>query len=180
MNFRRTTPIISNLVILIILLTTVAGAETIRSLDDLDGKRIAVALGSFQEKLAEQKYKNAKILAFPSFSDCANAVLANKADACLFNSDVKNDLLKARPELTALPESAYDFTCAAAFRKGDVSLRTEFNAFLRKIRDDGTYPGNFTRPLVHKEGRRDKMLLPHKLQWNCNTFYRRTTEHSVP
>ena len=111
----------------------------IRSAADIDGHSIAVILGTAQEKYAEEHFAKSRIFSYNSFVDSVDAVLAGRADIILITEELAADLIKTKPELTALSVPVYQYQAGIALRKGNSTLLHEWNTFLKQIRDDGTF-----------------------------------------
>ena len=106
---------------------------------DLNGRKIAVLLGSAHETYATKTYPDATILQFQTMADVVLAVKTGKADAGLDDNDSLRRTLKNDPTLGAVGEDLFAFPVGAAFNKEQRALREQFNQFLATSRQDGTY-----------------------------------------
>lgn len=109
-----------------------------KTLDELEGKRIAYITGSVYDKKLEAKVSGTKADWYPSLSDCIAAVEADKADAavqltypCQLAVNRKGGTVAMLPEDVEPVEEAY------FFEHGDPRVE-EFNKVLKKFAEDGT------------------------------------------
>ncbi len=112
---------------------------------DLNGRKIAVLLGSAHETYATKTYPDATILQFQNIADVILAVKTGKADAGLNDADPLRELLKTDPTLSAIGDDLFAFPVAAAFSKNQHALREQFNQFLAASRQSGLYDNMFKR-----------------------------------
>ena len=122
-----------------------------RTLDDLNGKKIAALTGCFQEALIEKKYPELEVLRVDNHADALQALLAKRCEAVvmddylfLYHSQLVNG------GLAALSEPLVTLELGACFGKGkNVGLRKQFNEFLAQIKADGTYEEIYDRWINH-------------------------------
>ena len=139
--------VIPVLVILMVLTTVVplvsyAETETTDRWQDYIGKRIGVLTGTPLEAVAEENFAGSEILYFNSYPDLAAALLAGEVDAYLCDEPGANMTHHEEPRIDYIHERLTKNDYAFAFRKNDAdsaALLAEFNAFLEKIKEDGTY-----------------------------------------
>lgn len=116
------------------------GDERLKSPADLDGKSVAVLLGSVQE-LAAKEIKGAVLLPADSVTANVQALKAGRADAVVIDSSIGYGFIKQNDDIEAFftaPDGSDGF--AVAFDKGKFGeLINSFNAFLEEIKKDGTY-----------------------------------------
>lgn len=126
---------------------SVAGASQVklRNGTDLDGLRIAVMQGSAMEAFATKNYTRATILRFTSAADTTVAVKTGKADVALGDEGTLVEITRDDPSLGVLPEPLFSFPVGVGFNKNNRQLTDEFNAFLAKLKSDGTLDDIFTR-----------------------------------
>ncbi len=115
------------------------GVLKMRGVDDLKDKKIGVLMGSVHDSWATKQYPNAEILQFQNISDLINSLNNNKVDAILYDQVSAIEVLKKNPELGILAKDVFVVPIAAGFNKESTELRNQFNAFLAKIKSDGTY-----------------------------------------
>ena len=119
--------------------TSPAAGPRLASGADLDGRKIAVLLGSAHEAYATRTYPDATILQFQAMADVVLAVKGGKADAGLNDTDPLRALLKDDPSLGVLEGELFSFPVGAAFNKQQPALRDAFNRFLQDLRRSGVY-----------------------------------------
>jgi polar amino acid transport system substrate-binding protein len=122
-----------------------AAGLKIRSGTELDGLRIAVLQGSATEAFATKNYTRATILRFTSPADTTVALKAGKADVGLGDESSLVEITRDDPSLAVLPEPLFSFPVGVGFNKANRPLNSEFNAFLGKLKADGTLEDIFTR-----------------------------------
>ena len=109
---------------------------------DYDGKRIGVITGTPLERIAPEKFPKSKIYYYNSYPDMNVALLAGVIDAYLGDEPGVQAVHAEEPKIDYIPEYLAYNDYAFAFRKNDEkreNLRKELNAFLAKIKADGTF-----------------------------------------
>lgn len=106
----------------------------ISKLEDLNGKSIAVQIGTYQEKIAKEKVQNAQVKSYQLFTDAAQAVATNQVDAMIVAKPVAEAFAKQLP-VKIVAEIEYSET-ALAFPKGS-DLVPAVNQILEKMKQDG-------------------------------------------
>ncbi|MBR5089496.1 MAG: ABC transporter permease subunit [Ruminiclostridium sp.] len=103
-------------------------------------KRIGILTGSAYEPVAQKVFPDAEYMYFDVASDLALAAVSGKIDGYLMASDQAETMIAENPELFWLKEAAEDTAYAFAFPKTEngAVLRDKINAFLKKIKADGT------------------------------------------
>ena len=105
----------------------------------LNGKNVAVIIGSIQDIAVTEMAPNANILRMTSQTDLLAALENGKVDAAggesltlLFNKELLEKVDSVGAGLTPIPISA-------CYRLDNTELQQDFNSFLAEIRSDGTY-----------------------------------------
>ena len=117
----------------------------LRSVDDLKHKRIAVLLGSVHDSYALKNFPQAEVMQYKSPSDILLAVKSGKVDAAIYTRETLVEILHADPELALLGDSLQNYPIGVGFNKDKDVLREQFNAFLKTIKQDGTYDDMVSR-----------------------------------
>lgn len=117
----------------------------LRSVDDLKHKRLAVLLGSVHDSYALKNFPQAEIMQYKSPSDILLAVKSGKVDAAIYTRETLVEILQADPELALLGDSLQNYPIGIGFNKDMDVLREQFNAFLKTIKQDGTYDDMVSR-----------------------------------
>jgi len=144
-NFSR--PVFASAQVMLVKKTrsATAGSAKLLSLDDIDGKRVAVYTGTIHDAFVASRYPKAEIKRFDSTADMALALKTNKADVALLDLTSAKVLLKLNPELGILTDEALTKPLGVGFNKNNPALRDRFNKFLQKIKADGTYDAMYRR-----------------------------------
>ena len=105
----------------------------------LNGKNVAVIIGSIQDIAVTDMAPNANILRMTSQTDLLAALENGKVDAAggesltlLFNKELLEKVDSVGAGLTPIP-------IGACYRLDNTELQQDFNSFLAEIRSDGTY-----------------------------------------
>ena len=129
------------------------GASTpmLQSTADLDGRRIAVMMGSVYDTFATKNYPQATVLQFETSADQQLAVLTGKADAGLSDEEGLLEVFAKNPQLEMFGEPLLKLPMGVGFRKGNTELRDAFNRFLAEIRQSGVYDDMVARWITRHE-----------------------------
>lgn len=106
--------------------------------EEVSELRIAVMQGSAQDVWVQANWPKAKVLQFLAVADNFVAVQTGKVDASIAPIDIIKQNLATRPDLAILGEPIYSLDVGAGFRQDNDALRAQFDAFVAKIRADGT------------------------------------------
>lgn len=117
--------------------------NTIKSVDDLKGKTIAVQIGTtgaMEAAKVKEKDPSTKIKTFNTV-DLAFAELANKgADAVINDMPVTADYIKkGHPEIKMVGDLLTGEQYGIAVRKGNKELLDKINEGLKKVKESGKY-----------------------------------------
>jgi ABC-type amino acid transport substrate-binding protein len=120
-------------------LLLVSRNSSIKSLEDLKGRKVAVVEGTLQEKGLEQLGREATRIKFWTVPDAVEALLAGKVDAFAEDDVLVRALSKKHPSLSAVGTPFNSRPIAVAMPKDEPALLAWVNDQLRKARADGTY-----------------------------------------
>ncbi|PYN94247.1 MAG: amino acid ABC transporter substrate-binding protein [Candidatus Rokuibacteriota bacterium] len=120
-------------------LILVPKASTVKSLDDLGGKTVAVVQGAIQDKDVEQLQPKANRLKYGKVSEAVLAVKGGRADAYVHDDIVILSLARENADLKVVGKTFVPRPYGIAVRKGDTEFINWVNAELRKMHGDGTY-----------------------------------------
>lgn len=118
------------------------GSEKEQDWRDYNGKRIGVLIGTPMEKIAKDYFPDSEYVYLESYPDCNAALLSGKIDAYLGDEPGIKTIHMERPFIDYIHERITDQDYSFAFRKNDPQsaiLCDQFNDFLDKIREDGTF-----------------------------------------
>ncbi|WP_114571640.1 transporter substrate-binding domain-containing protein [Exiguobacterium flavidum] len=111
--------------------------QAIASVDELKGKKIGVQLGSIQEGLAKDKFKDSEAVALNKIPEIIQELKTGRIDALIIEDAVAVKYMEQDSSLkTYQIEEDGPTGSAVAFKKGD-KMRDEFNAELKKMIDSG-------------------------------------------
>lgn len=117
-----------------------AGDNAINSKADLNGKKIAVQLGTVQE-IAARELKGAKVMANEDIFAAIMALKNSKVSAVLVDSSIGYGYLKKNPDLAEFlkePDGSEGFSLAFDKNK-KTDLIAKINATIDELKQDGTY-----------------------------------------
>ncbi|TDE54080.1 transporter substrate-binding domain-containing protein [Nonomuraea mesophila] len=121
----------------------VRGDSKITSVDQLDGKTVALVQGSTEESVLREKAPGAKILSFQSWPTALQSLLRGDADAVTTTVGILTGLKSAADEagvkVKIVSPGIAQGPLAMGFRQGDAALRDEVNAALMSMAEDGSY-----------------------------------------
>ncbi|MFK8256666.1 glutamine ABC transporter substrate-binding protein GlnH [Erwinia sp. AnSW2-5] len=118
-----------------------AGNDAIKSINDLNGKVVAVKSGTGSVDYAKQHIKFKDLRQFPNIDNAYMELGTNRADAVLH--DTPNILYfihtAGKGQFKAVGESIEAQQYGIAFPKGSDELRGKVNGALKTLRENGTY-----------------------------------------
>lgn len=112
------------------------------SYQDYDGKKIGVLTGTNMEAESEKYFPNSEHLFFDGYPNLNAALLGGKIDAYLGDEPALKSIHAEEPKIDYIKERLTNNRYSFAFRKDDAAekeLCDQFNAFLKKLKEDGTY-----------------------------------------
>lgn len=134
-----------------------AQAEGWNSVKDLAEARWGVFTGTVFDTWVQTNYPKAVTVQFSSPADAMLALSTKKVDTVLVDIINGRLMLKSNPDLAILDTDFYNTPIGVGFRKEDDALRERFNAFLARIRQNGTYREMKERWI---EGDPEKAVMP--------------------
>ena len=121
----------------LVVLTTRAGP--IKSLKDLDGKKVSVQVGTKSVGYLKDNFPKVERIEVEKNQEMFNLVEIGRADAAVTGKPAAKIFAQAKPALYVLADQLTTEDYGIAIRKDTPELRDAVNAALRKIRADGTY-----------------------------------------
>jgi len=121
----------------LVVLTTRAGP--IKSLKDLDGKKVTVQVGTKSVGWLKDNYPKVERIEVEKNQEMFNLVEIGRADAAVTGKPAAKVFAQAKPALHVLDEQLTTEDYGIAIRKDAPELRAAVNAALKKIKADGTY-----------------------------------------
>jgi polar amino acid transport system substrate-binding protein len=121
----------------LVVLTPKAGP--IKSLKDLDGKKVAVQVGTKSVGYLKDNYPKVERIEVEKNQEMFNLVEIGRADAAVTGKPAAKIFAQAKPALHVLTEQLTVEEYGIAVRKDAPEIRDAVNAALKKIKADGTY-----------------------------------------
>ena len=121
----------------LVVLTTRAGP--IKSLKDLDGKKVTVQVGTKSVGYLKDNYPKVERVEVEKNQEMFNLVEIGRADAAVTGKPAAKVFAQAKPALHVLPEQMTTEDYGIAIRKDAPEIRDAVNAALKKIKADGSY-----------------------------------------
>ncbi len=112
-------------------------ANTVHSIDDLDGKTIGVQLGTTGDIYAED-VKDAKVERFNKGADAVQALKQGKVDAVIIDNEPAKVFVSKNDDIEILDEPFADEEYAIAMKLDNTALQEEINGALKTLKDNGT------------------------------------------
>ncbi|MDD6263885.1 MAG: ABC transporter substrate-binding protein [bacterium] len=111
--------------------------SSLNDITQLDGKRIAVQLGTVGDSYVTENYKNSEINRQKKFLVAAEAVKNNKADCIVMDQIPAQQLVSQNPELKILDGILFKDSYGMAVKKGNTELLDTINTVLQRLIDEG-------------------------------------------
>ena len=146
---------IGKILLLLCLLTACGTKEeehlsVYRNMDDLNGKKVAILTGCFQEEILEKQYPEVEVLRIDNAADMVQALVTKRCEAIVLDDYMVNYHSHSAKGIVPLEEPFVVAEMGVCFAKGpDTQLLDMFNAFLRQIKADGTYDEMYDRWMYH-------------------------------
>ena len=124
----------------------VEGAEAIpaalparESLEDLEGKTVAVQQGTTGQELAKEKLGGSEIRPYPEGPDAVNALKAGTVEGVIIDAPVAQNAVEKAGGVEIAEKVPTEEKYGIALAKDNTELLEEINQGLREVIDDGTY-----------------------------------------
>ncbi|MBO4477431.1 MAG: transporter substrate-binding domain-containing protein [Lachnospiraceae bacterium] len=121
-------------------LTACGGSKkenTVHSIDDLNGKKIGVQIGTTGDTLAGD-IEGATVEKYNKYADAVQALKQGKIDAVIVDSDTANVFVSKNKDVELLSEGFADEEYAIAMHLDNTKLQEEINKALSDLKADGT------------------------------------------
>ena len=158
---RRTKGIMKKKLIVCILVLSLAmalsacggggSASAIKSVDDLDGKRIGVQLGTTGDIYAED-IEGAQIEQFKTGAEAVLALKQGKIDAVIIDDQPARVYASLNNDITVLDEPFTEEEYAICISKEKSDLRDKMNGAIAELKADGTLQGILDHYIGQVEG----------------------------
>ena len=121
----------------LVVLTTRSGP--IKSLKDLDGKKVAVQVGTKSVGFLKDNYPKVERIEVEKNQEMFNLVEIGRADAAVTGKPAAKVFAQVKPALVVLGEQLTTEEYGIAIRKDTPEIRDAVNAALKQLRANGTY-----------------------------------------
>jgi polar amino acid transport system substrate-binding protein len=112
--------------------------SAIRTVADVETKRIGLMMGTTSEKVAATMFPKASIQRFDDIMDAIAAVKAGQVDAAMTGYPTGLLAVRKNPDLLMLPDLLSDEHSSVAVRKGDTAMLAAVNEVIDELNADGT------------------------------------------
>jgi polar amino acid transport system substrate-binding protein len=135
---------INSVLVMLLLISLIGGcaknnAPKMATVDDVADKRIGVYVGTIYDKFAVKRFPGATIFRYNSISDFVLALKNKRIDTAITNLYSAKNVIKVNPDIGILTDDLLSFPIGIGFNKNNPALREKFNAFLKKIKADGSF-----------------------------------------
>lgn len=113
--------------------------NSVTSLKDLAGKRVAVQVGTKSVDWLTQHQPAAQLITAQTNEQMFSSVKLGQADAVVTGAPAGKYFIAQQGGLKQVGDRLTEENYGYAFQKADTELRTAFNTALKQMRDDGTY-----------------------------------------
>ncbi|SHI14134.1 transporter substrate-binding domain-containing protein [Pollutimonas bauzanensis] len=111
----------------------------IKSLKDLDGKKVSVQVGTKSVKYLQDSYPKVQRVEVEKNEEMFNLVGIGRSDAAVTGKPAAKLYAQAHPDLAVLDEQITTEEYGIAVSKDQPGLTKDFNAALQRIKANGTY-----------------------------------------
>lgn len=115
------------------------GAKQITSLDDLEGAKIGVQLGTTGDIYATDDYGDEHIERYNKGMEAVQALAQGKVDAVIIDDQPAKTFAEQVEGLKILETEYVEEDYAMAVKKGNDELLEKVNAAIKELKEDGTF-----------------------------------------
>jgi ABC-type amino acid transport substrate-binding protein len=113
--------------------------SSIKSLEELEGKTVAVQQGTTGQELAKEKIGGAEIRPFPEGPDAVNALKAGTVEGVVIDAPVAANAVEKSGGIEIAEKVPTEEEYGIAVAQGETELLEEINKGLEEVEEDGTY-----------------------------------------
>lgn len=106
------------------------------TMNEIDGKKIAVQLGNVADSYATKNYKNSKIVRQKKYLTMVEDLKASKVDLIIMDNLPAQEIIKANDGLKLLPGYLFSDSYGIAVKKGNTDLLNSINTVLEKLQSE--------------------------------------------
>ena len=129
------------LIICLLLITSCKKKENkfFSCIDDLNGRTVAVLVGSTHDKYVTKHFPNSKILRVNDDTELLLDLEKGQCDFIVMDGTTANIATKGKHQYSYISEKLFEEPMGIGFFKGNTDIRDSFNIFLKKIKENGLY-----------------------------------------
>lgn len=113
--------------------------SSIKSLEELEGKTVAVQQGTTGQELAKEEIGGAEIRPYPEGPDAVNALKAGTVEGVVIDAPVAQNAVEKSGGLEIAEKIPTEEDYGIAVAQGNTELLGEINKGLEEVKEDGTY-----------------------------------------
>lgn len=121
------------------LVAMVKDGSSIKSLADLEGKKVTVQVGTKSVSFLQERFPKVQRVEVEKNQEMFNLVDIGRADAAVTGKPAAYQYVRTRPGLRVLDEQLTTEEYGMALRKSEPELAKAVNGALAKLKADGTY-----------------------------------------
>ncbi|SEC56461.1 glutamate ABC transporter substrate-binding protein [Paenibacillus sp. GP183] len=123
----------------------------IKSIADVKkGTKVLGAKGSTSVKNIKEKAPECEVLEFANYQDAFTALKAGQGDVLTTDNAILYGMMKQDPNYVVVGDNFTDEPYGIAIKKGQTEFVTYVNAFLKEIKDNGTYDKTYEQWIGEK------------------------------
>lgn len=111
----------------------------IESLEDLEGKTVAVQQGTTGQELAKEELGGSEVRPYPEGPDAVNALKAGTVEGVIIDAPVAQNAVEKSGGVEIAEKVPTEEEYGIAVGQGETELLEEINKGLEEVLDDGTY-----------------------------------------
>lgn len=109
----------------------------ITKVDDLNGKKVAVQLGTIADLVLSDEYPEVELVQHKKYLLAVEDLKADKVDAIVLDSLPAEEIIKVNPDFKILDEELLTDKYGIAVQKGNTELLNSINEVLQELMDNG-------------------------------------------
>lgn len=113
--------------------------SSIKSLEDLEGKTVAVQQGTTGQELAKEELGGSEIRPYPEGPDAVNALKAGTVEGVIIDAPVAQNAVEKSGGVEIAEKVPTEEEYGIAVAQGEEELLEEINKGLKEVEEDGTY-----------------------------------------
>lgn len=111
----------------------------IESLEDLEGKTVAVQQGTTGQELAKEELGGSEVRPYPEGPDAVNALKAGTVEGVIIDAPVAQNAVEKSGGVEIAEKVPTEEEYGIAVAQGETELLEEINKGLKEVEEDGTY-----------------------------------------